>query len=61
MSRDGISGLMKACETAADNEEICLMLLEKGADPNAKQEVQKEFVNHICSFLLYIQHTFNLS
>ena len=36
---DGIPVFLKACETSSENEEMCLSLLKKGADPNSKQEV----------------------
>lgn len=39
VSREGIPVFMEACETAVDNEDTCIMLLEKGADPNSKQQV----------------------
>ncbi len=35
-STDGDPVLVIACETAAENEHMCLALLKKGADPNAK-------------------------
>ncbi|XP_033736173.1 ankyrin repeat and EF-hand domain-containing protein 1-like isoform X2 [Pecten maximus] len=38
VSREGIPVFMFACETAAENEDACLLLLEKGSDPNGKQE-----------------------
>ena len=37
-SKEGIPVLLNACETAMDNEDMCLLLIQKGADPNAKQE-----------------------
>ena len=39
ISNDGIPVFLQACETAKDNEEMCLMLLKKGSDPNSKNEV----------------------
>ena len=39
MSKEGIPVLLQACETAMDNEDMCMLLIQKGADPNAKQEV----------------------
>ena len=30
---------MFSCETASENEDTCVLLMEKGADPNGKQEV----------------------
>lgn len=39
ISMEGIPVLLYACETAIDNEEACIQLLQKGANPNGKQEV----------------------
>ena len=39
MSREGIPVFLSACETAMENEEMCKLLIQKGADPNCKQEV----------------------
>lgn len=38
ISMEGIPVLLYACETAIDNEEACIQLLQKGANPNGKQE-----------------------
>ncbi len=38
-SKDGIQVFLKACETALENEDTCLQMLKKGADPNSKHEV----------------------
>ena len=46
-TKDGVAVFLQACETAKDNEKVCLLMLEKGADPNSKNEV---FI--ICSILL---------
>lgn len=43
ISAEGIPVLLYACETATDNEEACIQLLEKGANPNGKQEVMAGF------------------
>jgi hypothetical protein len=40
-----------ACETAVDNEDVCVQLLEKGADPNLIQEVSKELDVYVFYFL----------
>ncbi|XP_076442386.1 ankyrin repeat and EF-hand domain-containing protein 1-like isoform X2 [Babylonia areolata] len=37
-AKDGTPVFLLACETALENEEMCLTLLEKGADPNSKIE-----------------------
>jgi len=37
--KQGIPVLLHACETAMDNEDMCLLLIQKGAEPNSKQEV----------------------
>lgn len=34
--------LVKACETAHENEQLCLMMLDAGADPNSKDLVSFE-------------------
>lgn len=34
----GTPVLVHACETAHENEQICLMMLQKGADPTKKDE-----------------------
>lgn len=34
----GIPLLLRACETAHENEQICLMMLQKGADLTKKDE-----------------------
>jgi len=39
ISKEGIPVLMFACETASENEDTCVLLMEKGAEPNGKQEV----------------------
>ncbi|KAK3583308.1 hypothetical protein CHS0354_038919 [Potamilus streckersoni] len=38
ISKEGIPVLLFACETAMENEDMCLLLLKKHADPNSKQE-----------------------
>ena len=38
-SNDGKPVFLFACETANENEDMCLMLLAKGADPNSKNDV----------------------
>ena len=38
-SHSGTPVLLHACETALGNEQICLRLLRKGADPNSKDQV----------------------
>lgn len=38
-SKDGIPVFVYACESANENEEMALALLERGADPNVKYEV----------------------
>jgi hypothetical protein len=43
ISAEGIPVLLYACETATDNEEACIQLLQKGANPNGKQDVIKSF------------------
>jgi len=45
----GIPALVHACETAHENEQICLMMLQKGADPTKKVEVSftEDFVVHL--------------
>ena len=43
-NKDGIPVFLHSCETAMDNEEMCLLLIQKGADPNSKQEVYFCFV-----------------
>lgn len=40
ISKEGIPVLMFACETASENEDTCILMMEKGAEPNAKQEVR---------------------
>ena len=35
---NGVPVLVHACETAHENEQICLMMLQKGADPTKKDE-----------------------
>ena len=39
IAKDGTPVFLLACETAVENESMCLTLLEKGADPNCKVEV----------------------
>ena len=39
-SKEGIPVFLKACETAAENEDMLVMMLKKGADPNSKHEVR---------------------
>ena len=39
VSKEGIPVLLHACESSMDNEDMCLLLIQKGADPNSKQEV----------------------
>ena len=39
VSKEGIPVLLHACESSMDNEEMCLLMIQKGADPNSKQEV----------------------
>jgi hypothetical protein len=34
ISKEGIPVLMFACETASENEDTCVLLMEKGAEPN---------------------------
>ena len=36
---DGMPEIVYVCESAAENEEMCLKLIEKGADVNAKHSV----------------------
>lgn len=56
--KQGIPVLLYACETATDNEEMCLLLIQKGAEPNSKQEVTMIFGTSLLnfSFQLYIQY-----
>jgi ankyrin repeat protein len=53
ISKEGIPVLMFACETASENEDTCVLLMEKGAEPNGKQEVY--FQSSLETFL----YTFN--
>lgn len=50
IARNGCPLLTLACETAAENEELCQKLLEKGSDPNVMQVVMPR----TGSFLIYI-------
>lgn len=55
--KNGIPVLLFACETAMDNEDMCLLLIQKGAEPNSKQEVGFVIlfsVNDYSSILLII-------
>ena len=36
---DGVPVFLKSCETASENEDMCMNLLKKGANPNSKHEV----------------------
>lgn len=42
IAKDGTPVFLLACETAVENELMCLTLLEKGANPNSKIEVKAE-------------------
>ena len=57
IDNNGTPVLVHACETANENELLCLMMLEKGADPNCKDVVSgsRTFwptVPFICSLFL---------
>lgn len=39
VTENGDSALSMACANAEENEEMCLMLLEKGINPNAVNKV----------------------
>ena len=39
-AHDGYPVFFRACETAAENENMCMALLRKGADPNSKNNVR---------------------
>jgi len=41
----GIPLFLHACETAHENEQICLMMLQKGADPTKKDEASLLTIN----------------
>ena len=47
-SKEGVAVFLQACETAKDNEKACLMMLEKGAEPNSKNDVS---IFCICIYL----------
>lgn len=54
----GTPVLVMACEMAVENETMCLMLLEKGADPNARSSVSWEiylFLYKVGKKRLYFQ------
>ncbi|XP_071080411.1 ankyrin repeat and EF-hand domain-containing protein 1-like isoform X2 [Haliotis cracherodii] len=38
VAKDGCPVFLFSCETALENEDMCLLLLQKGADPNSKVE-----------------------
>ena len=40
ISKEGIPVFLHACETAIQNEDMCLQMLQYGADPNSKNEVR---------------------
>ena len=40
VNNEGMPVFLHACETAADNEQMCALLLERGADPNCRNEVR---------------------
>ena len=44
-SKDGTPVFLKACDSASENEDMCLALLKKGADPNSKHEVTVDEVD----------------
>ncbi|XP_070577178.1 ankyrin repeat and EF-hand domain-containing protein 1-like [Ptychodera flava] len=41
-SNKGVPVFFAACETAAENENVCMALLSKGADPNSKNEATQQ-------------------
>lgn len=43
-TKQGTPVLVKACETAHENEQLCLKMLEAKADPNSKDAVNIAFV-----------------
>ncbi|XP_072362458.1 ankyrin repeat and EF-hand domain containing 1a isoform X2 [Scyliorhinus torazame] len=47
-SNDGMPVFLLACEQAAACTEMCLQILEKGADPNSRFEVIRALVAHDC-------------
>lgn len=38
-SKEGVPVLVFACETAKENEDLCMMLIEAGADVNCRVDV----------------------
>ena len=38
-AHDGFPVFLRACETAAENVNMCIALLKKGADPNSRNDV----------------------
>jgi ankyrin repeat protein len=48
-TKEGVAVFLQACETAKENEKACSMMLEKGADPNSKNDVS---VNNMMVSLL---------
>lgn len=40
VSHGGMPIFLQACENAAECEDMCLSLLERGADPNAVNQVR---------------------
>ena len=49
----GLPVFLQACETAHENEQLCLMMLEKGADPNSKDEVNAYIVKAAIGLLFF--------
>ena len=43
-SKEGVPVLIFACETAKENEDLCMMLIDKGADVNCRVEVNIKMV-----------------
>ena len=43
-AKDGTPVFMVACETANENEDMCLTLLAKGAQPDCRVEVSKRYI-----------------
>lgn len=55
--KQGIPVLLHACETAMDNEEMCMLLIQKGAEPNSKQEVINIKSTKFCDANLFVTTT----
>jgi len=55
VGRDGLPLLVHALETAKESTHTCLMILEKGADPNSTDKVN--FVNK--RIIIVIDYSYN--